>query len=102
MRNCTRLFAVFATIAAKKLREQKEHALEVEAFIATNRFRDNAPLYFNSCSVTLAESSDSTSEILKAALKALKRIFRPGLGYKKAGITISRIAHSPQPHIFPT
>ncbi len=93
-------FAVFATIAAKKLREQKEHALEVEAFIATNRFRDNAPLYFNSCSVTLAESSDSTSEILKAALKALKRIFRPGLGYKKAGITISRIAHSPQPHIF--
>ena len=88
-------FAVFATIAAKKLREQKEHALEVEAFIATNRFRDNAPLYFNSCSVTLAESSDSTSEILKAALKGSEKDIPSGTRLQKS--RHYNIPHSPLP-----
>lgn len=93
-------FAGFVTIAARKLRKQHEYALEVEAFVATNRFKENVPQYFNAASVKLPESSDSTPVILKSALQALMHIYRPGLGYKRAGITISRIANSPQPNLF--
>ena len=92
--------AGFATIAARKLRENSIYALEVETFIATNRFHQYAPQYFNSAAVTLIEPTDSTSDILKAADTALKRIYRPEFRYKKAGITITRIASALQPTLF--
>lgn len=93
-------FAGFASIAARKLRKHREYALEVEAFIATNRFKELTPQYFNAAKEKLPDSTDSTSAILKAALVALQKIYRPGVGFKRAGITITRIAHSPQPNIF--
>lgn len=92
--------AGFATIAARKLRENGGYALEVETFIATNRFHKYTPQYFNSAAVTLCEPTDFPGDILKAANNALKRIYRPEFRYKKAGITICRIASALQPTLF--
>lgn len=92
--------AGFATIAARKLRENGGYALEVETFISTNRFHRYAPQYFNSAAVALLEPTDFPADIIKAADTALKRIYRPEFRYKKAGITISRIAPTLQPTLF--
>ncbi|MDE5688255.1 MAG: DUF4113 domain-containing protein, partial [Paramuribaculum sp.] len=72
----------------------------VETFISTNRFHRYAPQYFNSAAVALLEPTDFPADIIKAADTALKRIYRPEFRYKKAGITISRIAPTLQPTLF--
>lgn len=86
-----RAMAGFASIAARRLRRQDGYALEVQAFIATNHFHEGEPQYANAASCRLLEATNDTSEILKAALRALAAIYRPGYGYKRAGLTITRI-----------
>jgi DNA polymerase V len=39
-------------------------------------------------------ATDSTLEIVKAAIDALKRIFRSGYGYKKSGVRLSRLSQA--------
>lgn len=81
----------FATIAARKLRQQSCSADEVSVFIATNRFHDCAPQYFNCASCHIPDPTSDTTIIIKAALQALGRIYRPEYGYKKAGLTLTHI-----------
>lgn len=97
-----RAMAGFATIAARKLRRQDGYALEVQAFIATNRFHEDEPQYANAATCRILEATNDTSAILKAALKALGTIYRQGYGYKRAGLTITRITdrHGATPGLF--
>ena len=37
------------------------------------------------------EPTDSTLEIVRQARAALRQIYRPGFGYKKAGVTLAQI-----------
>lgn len=86
-----RAMAGFATIASRRLRRQDGYALEVQAFIATNRFHENEPQYSNAATCRILDATNDTSAILKAALSALDAIYRGGYGYKRAGLTITRI-----------
>ncbi|MDE7387243.1 MAG: Y-family DNA polymerase [Muribaculaceae bacterium] len=92
----------FATILGRKLREQNSYALEMTAYIATNRFNERAPQYTNSASITLPEPVSDTPAIAHAAIALLNRIWRRGYGIKKAGITITRLttAEGRQPSLF--
>lgn len=83
--------SAFASIVGRKLRERSLMAEELTAFLATNRFHDREPQYFNSVSVRLPEATDYTPAIAETAVAAIKRIYRDGYGYKKAGITLSRL-----------
>ena len=83
--------SAFASIVGRKLRERKLMAEELKVFLATNRFHDQAPQYFNSVSVHLPEATDYTPAIAHAAATAMESIYRDGYGYKKAGITLSRL-----------
>ena len=84
----------FAAKCAQKLREEGSVAGEVTTFMYTNRFRDDLAQYFPSATVRLEVAASSTHEIVAAALRAFRTIFREGYKYKKAGVTVSAITAS--------
>lgn len=84
----------FAAMCAHKLREEGSVAASVTTFMYTNRFRDDLAQYFPSATVRLEVPANSTQEILGAALKAFRAIFRDGYKYKKAGVVVSDISAS--------
>ena len=81
----------FAAMCAKKLREEGSAAYDVTTFIYTNRFREDMVQYFPSATVRLQVAANSTQEIVGAALKAFRTIFRQGYKYKKAGVIVGNI-----------
>ena len=84
----------FAAMCARKLREEGSAASEVTTFMYTNRFRDDLDQYYPSATVRLDVAANSTQEIVRAALKGFRTIFRDGYKYKKAGVTVSGITAS--------
>ena len=81
----------FAAMCAHKLREEGSAASEVTTFMYTNRFREDQAQYFPSATIRLDVAASSTQEIVGAALKAFRTIFRDGYKYKKAGVVVSGI-----------
>lgn len=86
-----RIVAEFASMCAEKLRIQCSLCGEIHAYILTNRHRDDRPQRYETEVMTLSEPTDSSLEIVRQARIALRRIFRSGFGYKKAGVVLSRI-----------
>ena len=84
----------FAARCAQKLREEGSVASEVTVFMYTNRFREDLDQYFPSATVRLEVAASSTAEILGAALKGFRTIFRDGFRYKKAGVIVGAIMPS--------
>lgn len=81
----------FAAMCARKLREEHSVAYDVTTFLYTNRFRDDLAQYYPSATIRLDVAANSAQEIVGAALKAFRTIYRPGYRYKKAGVIVSRI-----------
>jgi len=79
--------AAHATRAAEKLRQQRQVAGAVGVFVATSPFR--AAPYANAATVALDPLTDDTGRLIRAALAAVRPIFRPGLAYQKAGVMLS-------------
>ncbi len=81
----------FAAICARKLRKEHTAAGRVTVFMFTNRFREDLPQYYPFISVTLDVPASNNQEIIGAALKGLKAVFKEGYGYKKAGVIVDEI-----------
>lgn len=81
----------FAGTVCRKLRRQQGHAADIGVFIATNRFDTRSPQYSDFTSCALPEPTDFTPAIASEGIRLLDTIFRPGYGYKRAGLIISRI-----------
>ncbi|MDD2759696.1 MAG: DUF4113 domain-containing protein [Methylomonas sp.] len=77
----------FATRSAEKCRQQglATHALLV--FIQTSPF-DTNPQYSNSATTTFEVPTNDSSKMVAAALQGLKRIYRSGFHYQKAGVLL--------------
>ena len=92
----------FAAMCAHKLREEDSVATEVTTFMYTNRFREDLDQYFPSATIRLLVPANNSHEIVGAALKAFRTIFRDGYKYKKAGVIVSAItaADAIQPVLF--
>ncbi len=86
-----RVVAEFASMVARRLREQGGYATALSVFVATNRFNESRPQYFNAANATLTDPTDDTFVISSAAQAALRAIYREGYGYKKAGVTLTRV-----------
>ncbi|MDE6228834.1 MAG: DUF4113 domain-containing protein, partial [Muribaculaceae bacterium] len=82
--------ADFTATVGRRIRSQHLVAEALEVFVATNRFHTSGPQYFNAVAQRLSDPTDDTVELVKAAMKALEGAYRPGYGYKKAGVTITR------------
>lgn len=83
--------AAFATNIGRKLREQHACAASIGAFIQTNSFRQDQPQYSNSAHTRLEVPTADTMTLTAAAQECLRRIFRKGYDYKRAGIFVSEI-----------
>lgn len=81
--------ATHTTRAAEKLRAQQHVAGAITVTIRSNPFKPWEPQYNRSAVVPLPEPTADTRALIRAALWGLRRIYRAGYAYKKAGVLLS-------------
>ncbi len=88
--------------AAEKLREQHLLAGVLQVYLMTNRFRTDQRQYSNAASARIDPPGDDTGVLLACALPALRRIFREGFLYNKAGVMLADLTprRNMQPGLF--
>ncbi len=88
--------------AAEKLRKQSSCAGSVFVFIRTSPFKPDEPQYSNGLTIPLPIPTDDTRQLVKVALWGLKRIYRAGFRYAKAGVMLGELvsANQVQPDFF--
>lgn len=80
--------ASYIAKAAEKLRAQDSLAGAIQVYIRTNVFKPDVPQYQPAITVPLPEASSDTRVLTHWARRALRRIYRPGYGYHKAGVML--------------
>ena len=80
--------STFAICCAEKLRSQNSNCNSIYVFVKSNKFQKNRPQYRNGILITIPFSTNSNIIISKYAIEGLKRIFKEGIGYKKAGTIV--------------
>jgi DNA polymerase V len=86
----------YAARCAEKLRMQNTVASIVGVFLNTNYFREDLPQYWNFQEQRLITPTNSTITIIETANDVLKKIYRQGYQYKKAGVIVMGVgADSP-------
>jgi DNA polymerase V len=78
-----------ATRGAHKLRKERQQAKVLTVFIRTSSFNSTEPQYSNCISGELLLPSNDTRDFIGLAHLLLKRIWKPGFRYAKAGIMLS-------------
>ena len=81
----------FAVTGAEKLRKQKSYTRAVMVFLLTNTHREDQLQYHRHIVVKLPYATNSGIEIARFAAEGLKRIFKEGYLYKKAGVIMMDI-----------
>ncbi|MCX7120967.1 MAG: Y-family DNA polymerase [Gammaproteobacteria bacterium] len=80
--------SAYAANACKKARAQKTKAHAICVTVSTSRFSSAREFYSASDQQTLLIPSNDTFLITKIANELLKKIFKPGFHYQKAGIIL--------------
>ena len=80
--------STFAICCAEKLRSQNSNCNSIYVFVRSNKFQKNKPQYRNGILMTIPFSTNSNMVISKYAIEGLKRIFKKGVNYKKAGTIV--------------
>ena len=80
--------STFAICCAEKLRAQQSNCSSIYVFVRSNKFQKNKPQYRNGIVITIPFSTNSNIVISKYAIEGLKKIFRQGIDYKKAGVIV--------------
>lgn len=80
--------ATYVGRAAEKLRRQGSRAGAVQVYVRTNPFKADHPQYQRGLTVPLPEPADDTRLLARAALMGLRRLFKPGYAYQKAGVML--------------
>ncbi|WP_338108137.1 Y-family DNA polymerase [Novacetimonas hansenii] len=84
--------ASYATTAAAKLRRDRLHAGSISVFIRTNpRTSTEAGWYANQQSISIEPTND-TMALIAASLRLLRKIWKPGYRYFKAGVILDALA----------
>lgn len=81
----------YTTRAAEKLRQQRSLAGAIQVYVRTNPHREQDPQHHEALLLPLAEPGDDTRVLCRAALHGLRRLYRPGHAYQKAGVMLSGI-----------
>ncbi len=82
---------LYMSRAAEKLRRQQSCAGSVHVFIRTSPFKPDEPYYVNSLTIPLPSPTDDTVKLVRAVLWGLRRIYKPGYRYQKAGVMLSEL-----------
>jgi len=83
--------ASYIAIAARKLRDQHSLAGMLQVYIRTNPHKPDAPQYQKGLSIPLPEPTDDTLRLITIAHWGLKKIYRPGFAYQKAGVALMNL-----------
>ena len=86
--------ANFTESAVTKLREQGSLALEMAVFAMTNRFKEDQLQTSAGIYVTLPDATADHRTLVMAAVDACRRLYKPGYGYKKAGVVITKLVQA--------
>lgn len=81
--------------AAEKLRTERLAVTTMTVFLKTNEFEDT-PQYSNALTVRLSVATDTTHELIRAALQGIRSIYRDGYQYKKAGVMLTGLVSGNQ------
>jgi len=87
--------ATHAARGAEKLRAQDSVTGALIVFIQTNPFKQYEPQHHQSITIPLTDPSDNTLSLTNAALNGLKKIYRSGFRYKKAGVIFNLLSDKP-------
>ena len=63
----------------------------ITVFIRTSPFDKNRKYYSNSLTIDLPIATNNSLELVKTAIEALKRIYKYGYFYQKAGVILSKL-----------
>jgi len=88
------LVAKYASRVAEKIREEGLVAGSMNVFVLTNYFNKREKQYSNSIKLQFPYPTNNNIQIIKHSLLGLKKIYRKGYFYKKAGIILHGLNNS--------
>ncbi|MFL2852368.1 MAG: Y-family DNA polymerase [Candidatus Pelagibacter sp.] len=77
--------------AAEKIRNDNQTTRSITIYIRTSPFDKNRKYYSNSITLDLPVATSNSLEIVKSAINGLKKIYKYGYFYQKAGIILSKL-----------
>ena len=86
--------STFASSCAEKMRKQQSSCSTMLVFIKSDPHKKNTVPYQNSYVLNLPYITDSNIMLSKYAVIGLKKIFKKGISYKKAGVMIMGLTPS--------
>jgi len=84
--------SAYMSRAAEKLRRQNSVAATAYVYIRTNPHKEGEPQYSPGMMVALPNPTNDTRDLVDAVLACLRRIYREGYRYQKAGVMLSDIS----------
>ena len=95
--------ASYIAIAAQKLRSQNSLAGMLRIYLRTNPHNEHTRQYQQALTIPLPEPTCDTLRLTRVARWGLKRIYRPGFAYQKAGVALMNLqdAGTVQSGLFP-
>ena len=86
----------YGTRVAEKIREEGLVAESMSIFVLTNYFNRKEKQYSNSIKLQLPYPTNNSIKIVKRALEGIKKIYRQGYRYKKAGVILYGLTKAKQ------
>ncbi|GAB3934840.1 Y-family DNA polymerase [Mucilaginibacter myungsuensis] len=83
--------AMHASTVALKLRQQKSMALNLTIYLRTNKHNVKHDQYYPSITVKVPFAANSTHELTRVCVQALRAIWQPGYNYLKTGVRATGI-----------
>ena len=80
--------------AAEKIRNDDQTTRSITIYIRTSPFDQNRKYYSNSVAIDLPVATNNSLELIKVAISGLKKIYKYGYFYQKAGIVLSKLRES--------
>ena len=80
--------------AAEKIRNDNQTTRSITIYIRTSPFDKNRKYYSNSITIDLPVATSNSLELVKTAINGLKKIYKYGYFYQKAGIVLSKLRES--------
>ena len=80
--------------AAEKIRNDNQTTRSITVFIRTSPFDKNRKYYSNSLTIDLPVATNNSLELVKVAIEGLKKIYKYGYFYQKAGIILSKLSEA--------
>ena len=80
--------------AAEKIRNDNQTTRSITVFIRTSPFDKNRKYYSNSLTIDLPVATNNSLELVKVSTEGLKKIYKYGYFYQKAGVILSKLSEA--------